>query len=155
YSKDEILTMYFNTVTFGRDTYGLKTAAKKYFNKETDKLDVHHSAMLVGMLKATTTYSPDINPQKTLDRRNVVLSQMLKYNFIDKQAYEKYTKLPLGITKGEVIEDNRGDSYLRSAVARYLEDWCETNGYNLYESGLKIYTTIDSKLQQYAEEAMQ
>lgn len=155
YSKNEILTMYFNTVTFGRDTYGLKTASKKYFNKEPDKLDIHHSAMLVGMLKATTTYSPDVNPEKTLERRNIVLSQMEKYEYIDSRQYEKYSKLPLGITKGEVIEDNRGDSYLRSAVARYLEDWCEANGYNLYESGLKIYTTIDSKLQQYAEEAMQ
>jgi penicillin-binding protein 1A len=154
YSKNDILTMYFNTVTFGRDTYGLKTAAKKYFNKEPENLDIQHSAMLVGMLKATTTYSPDVNPEKTIERRNVVLSQMKKYKFISNEQLEKYRKMPLGITKGEVIEDNRGDSYLRSAVARYLEDWCETNGYSLYESGLKIYTTIDSKLQKYAEEAM-
>lgn len=154
YSKNEILTMYFNTVTFGSNTYGLKTAAKKYFNKEPEKLDIEHSAMLVGMLKATTTYNPDNNPEKTLERRNVVLSQMEKYGYISKKEYQTYKLRPLGLTKGEVIEDTRGDSYLRSAVARYLEDWCEANGYDLYESGLKIYTTIDSKLQQYAEEAM-
>ena len=155
YSKNEILTMYFNTVTFGSNTYGLKTAARKYFNKDPENLELHHSAMLVGMLKATTTYNPENNPEKTLDRRNVVLSQMEKYNYITKQDFEKYKKLPLGITKGQIIEDTRGDSYLRSAVARYLEEWCEDNGYDLYESGLKIYTTIDSKLQHYAEEAMQ
>lgn len=155
YTKNEILTMYFNTVTFGSNTYGLKTAAKKYFNKEPEKLDIQHSAMLIGMLKATTTYNPENNPEKTLERRNIVLSQMEKYNFITKQEYEKYSKTPLGITIGEVMEDNHGDSYLRSAVARYLDDWCESNGYDLYESGLKIYTTIDSKLQHYAEEAMQ
>lgn len=154
YSKNEILTMYLNTVTFGNNTYGLKTAAKKYFNKEPEGLDIHHSAMLVGMLKATTTYNPEVNPDKTLERRNVVLSQMQKYNYISPQQYQNYSRKPLGITIGEIIEDNRGDSYLRSAVARYLEDWCESNGYNLYESGLKIYTTIDSKLQKYAEEAM-
>lgn len=154
YTKNEILTMYLNTVPFGSNTYGLKTAAKKYFNKEPEKLDLHHSAMLVGMLKATTTYNPEINPDKALERRNVVLSQMEKYNYISEQEYENYSKKPLGITKGEVIEDTRGDSYLRSAVARYLDDWCEANGYNLYESGLKIYTTIDSKLQKHAEEAM-
>jgi penicillin-binding protein 1A len=154
YTKDEILTMYFNTVPFGNNTYGLKTAAKKYFNKETEKLDLHHSAMLVGMLKATTTYNPENNPEKTIERRNVVLSQMAKYNYISRQEYDNYSKKPLGITMGEIVEDNRGDSYLRSAVARYLEDWCDQNGYDLYESGLKIYTTIDSKLQKYAEEAM-
>jgi penicillin-binding protein 1A len=154
YSKNEILTMYFNTVPFGNNTYGLKTAAKKYFNREPEKLNLEHSAMLVGMLKATTTYNPENNPEKTLERRNVVLSQMQKYNYLTQEDFEAYRKKPLGITKGEVIEDTRGDSYLRSAVARYLEDWCEQNGYDLYESGLKIYTTIDSKLQQYAEEAM-
>ncbi|HEY0055959.1 MAG TPA: transglycosylase domain-containing protein [Pedobacter sp.] len=154
YSKNEILTMYFNTVTFGSNTYGLKTAAKKYFNKEPEKLDIHHAAMLVGMLKATTTYNPENNPDKTLERRNVVLSQMEKYNYIPKQDFERYSKKSLDIVKVDLVEDNRGDSYLRSAVSRYLENWCEDNGYDLYESGLKIYTTIDSKLQQYAEEAM-
>ena len=154
YNKNEILTMYFNTVTFGSNTYGLKTAAKKYFNKEPEVLDIHHSAMLVGMLKATTTYNPENNPEKTLERRNVVLSQMEKYKYISQTDLDRYSKKPLDIIKGELVEDNRGDSYLRSAVSRYLENWCEANGYDLYESGLKIYTTIDSKLQKYAEEAM-
>lgn len=154
YSKEEILTMYFNTVPFGSNTFGLKTAAKKYFNKETDKLEVEQSAMLVGMLKASTTYNPEYNPGKALERRNVVLSQMEKYNYISSAEYQKYSKRPLNLTIGKVEDDSRGDSYLRNAVSRYLEKWCDDNGYDLYESGLKIYTTIDSKLQNYAEEAV-
>ncbi|WP_207425651.1 penicillin-binding protein 1A [Pedobacter sp. SYSU D00535] len=154
YSKQEILTLYFNTVPFGNNTFGLKTAAKKYFNKDTEKLSVDQAALLVGMLKASTTYNPQYYPERALERRNVVLSQMEKYNYLDKQEFQKYSSRPLGLALGKVEDDSRGDSYLRSAVARYLEDWAEENGYDLYESGLKIYTTIDSKLQKYAEEAV-
>ncbi len=154
YSKKEILTMYLNTVPFGGNTYGIKTAAKRYFNKDAHKLETHESALLIGMLKATTTYNPENNPQKALERRNVVLTQMQKYRYLENNEYKRYSSYPLGIHKGEVSEEDRGDSYLRTAVARYLERWCEDNGYDLYESGLKIYTTIDSKLQRYAEEAV-
>jgi len=154
YTKEEILTMYFNTVPFGSNTFGLKTAAKKYFNKDTDKLKVEQAAMLVGMLKASTTYNPEYNPEKALERRNVVLSQMEKYDYLSHDEYERYSKKPLNLALGKVEDDTRGDSYLRTAVARYLEEWCNDNGFDLYESGLKIYTTIDSKLQKYAEEAV-
>ena len=154
YSKEDILTMYLNTVPFGNNTYGIKTAGKLYFNKEPDKLAVEESAMLVGMLKATTTYNPEKNPEKAKERRNVVISQMEKYGFLSSQESEKLRARPLKLSIGEVEEENREDSYLRSAVARYLQQWCEENGYNLYEDGLKIYTTIDSKLQKYAEEAV-
>jgi len=154
YTKEEILTMYFNTVPFGSNTFGLKTAAKKYFNKDTDKLKVEQAAMLVGMLKASTTYNPEYNPEKALERRNVVLSQMEKYEYLSHDEYERYSKKPLNLALGKVEDDTRGDSYLRTAVARYLEEWCNDNGFDLYESGLKIYTTIDSKLQKYAEEAV-
>ncbi|KAA8483648.1 penicillin-binding protein 1A [Arcticibacter tournemirensis] len=154
YSKEDILLMYLNTVPFGNNTFGIKTAAKKYFNKETDKLEVEQSALLVGMLKATTTYDPQNNPERALERRNVVLSQMEKYKYISPEEYNKYSRRPIEIHIGDVTEEDRGDSYLRSAVARYLDKWCDENGYDLYESGLKIYTTIDSKLQKYAEEAV-
>ncbi|WP_207534059.1 penicillin-binding protein 1A [Desertivirga arenae] len=155
YSKEEILTLYFNTVPFGSNTFGLKTAAKKYFNKDTDKLGVEQSALLVGMLKASTTYNPEYHPERALERRNVVLSQMEKYGYLSKEEYKKYSNRGLNLTLGKVEDDSQGDSYLRTAVARYLEKWCEDRGYDLYESGLKIYTTIDSKLQKYAEEAVE
>jgi penicillin-binding protein 1A len=154
YSKNEILTLYLNTVPFGNSTFGIKTASKRYFNKAPDQLQLEESALLVGMLKATTTYNPVKNPDKALERRNTVLLQMEKYNYISPQQYQTYSKLPLNLSVSEVINDSQGDSYLRTAVAKYLEKWCTDNDYDLYGDGLKIYTTIDSKLQKYAEEAV-
>lgn len=154
YSKEEILTMYLNTVPFGNNTYGIKTASKLYFNREPEKLDIEQAALLIGMLKATTTYNPENHPGRALERRNVVLSQMEKYGYLSNAEYQKYSKRPLDIRKGQITEEERGDSYLRSAVERYLDKWAEDNGYDLYESGLKIYTTIDSRLQNHAEEAV-
>ena len=155
YSKNDIITMYLNTVSFGNNTYGIKTASRIYFNKEASQLNVPQSALLVGMLKATTSYSPIKNPQKSLERRNVVLSQMNKYNYLSKDELASYKAAPIGIEAGNEDENSENDSYLRTAVDKYLEKWCEENNYNLYEDGLKIYTTIDSKLQTYAEEAVQ
>ena len=154
YSKDEILTMYLNTVSFGNNTYGIKTASRIYFNKEASQLNVPQAALLVGMLKATTSYNPIKNPERSLERRNVVLSQMSKYNYLSKTELEKYKATPIGIEVGNEDEGSENDSYLRTAVDKYLEKWCDENNYNLYEDGLKIYTTIDSKLQGYAEEAV-
>ncbi|WP_410221425.1 transglycosylase domain-containing protein [Pedobacter sp.] len=154
YSKNDIITMYLNTVSFGNNTYGIKTASRIYFSKAPIDLDVPQSALLVGMLKATTSYNPVKNPEKALERRNVVLSQMNKYNFLSKEDLLNYKTTSLELKIGTEDEGSDGDSYLRSAVDKYLEKWCEDNGYDLYEDGLKIYTTIDSKLQTYAEEAV-
>ncbi|TCC84144.1 penicillin-binding protein [Pedobacter hiemivivus] len=154
YPKNEIITMYLNTVSFGNNAYGIKTAARVYFDKEANQLDVPESALLVGMLKGTTTYNPIRNPQKALERRNVALAQMNKYNYISAAELNAYKNTPIKLKEGRIDEGSDGDSYLRAAVDKYLEKWCKDNGYNLYEDGLKIYTTIDSKLQQYAEEAV-
>ena len=154
YSKNDIITMYLNTVPFGNNSYGVNTAAKHYFNKSVTKLDVEEAALLVGMLKATSTYNPIRNPEKSLERRNIVLSQMKKYHYLSNIQYLKAVKAPLLLDVGKDTGKNEGDSYLRSAVAKWLEKWCDDNGYDLYEDGLKIYTTIDSKLQKYAEEAV-
>jgi len=155
YSKEDIITMYLNTVPFGNNSYGINTAARKYFNKEVNKLKIEESALLVGMLKATTTYNPLKNPEKALERRNIVLSQMEKYQFLSSADYQKIVKKPIKLYSGSDLGKNEGDSYLRTAVSKWLEKWCEENNYDLYEDGLKIYTTIDSKLQKYAEEAVQ
>ena len=154
YSKDDILTMYLNTVSFGNNTYGIKTASRIYFNKQASELTVPQAAMLVGMLKATTSYNPIKNPEKSLERRNVVLGQMNKYNYLTKTDFESFKAMPLKLELGSEDETNENDSYLRTAVDKYLEKWCEENNYNLYEDGLKIYSTIDSRLQGYAEEAV-
>lgn len=154
YSKNDIITMYLNTVSFGNNAYGIKTAARIYFDKEANQLDIPESALLVGMLKGTTTYNPIRNPQKAFERRNVALAQMNKYNYISNAELNTYKNTPIKLKEGRIDEGSDGDSYLRAAVDKYLEKWCKDNGYNLYEDGLKIYTTIDSKLQQYAEEAV-
>ncbi|HEY0895295.1 MAG TPA: transglycosylase domain-containing protein, partial [Sphingobacteriaceae bacterium] len=154
YTKEEILTLYLNTVPFGSNTYGIKIASRRYFSQEPSKLQVEQAATLVGMLKANTTYNPILNPDKSLERRNIVLSQMEKYGYITKPEFEKYSRRPMKISSGDLNDGVEGDSYLRAAVENYLEEWLEDNGYDLYEGGLKIYTTIDSKLQGYAEAAM-
>lgn len=155
YSKNDIITMYLNTVPFGNNSYGISTAALHYFNKPVNKLELEESALLVGMLKATSTYNPIKNPEKALERRNIVLSQMRKYDFLTEETFVKAKETPIKLDLGKNTGKNDGDSYLRTAVAKWLEKWCDDNGYDLYEDGLKIYTTIDSRLQKYAEEAVQ
>jgi penicillin-binding protein 1A len=154
YNKQQILTMYLNTVPFGNNSFGIKTATLKYFNKNPGDVNPAEAATLIGMLKATSTYNPKTNPEKSLERRNVVLSQMEKYGYLKKPEYTANVALPLNLNLN--YRDNTGqeDSYIRRAVEKWLDKWCKQNDYDLYEDGLKIYTTIDSKLQQYAEEAV-
>jgi penicillin-binding protein 1A len=154
YNKQQILTLYLNTVPFGNNSYGIKTASKKYFNKNPDAVNTDEAATLIGMLKATSTYNPIRYPDKALDRRNTVLKQMAKYNYITPAALAAYTAAPLNLDLSYVEDESQGDSYIRRAVEKWLAKWCTDNDVDLYEDGLKIYTTIDSHLQQYAEEAV-
>jgi len=154
YSKQEILTMYLNTVPFGNNTYGVKTASLKLFNKTPDAVTPAEAATLVGMLKATSTYNPINNPKHSLERRNIVLGQMLKYDYIKKAQYDTSVDKPIKLDLTYVENEGQGDSYLRQAVERWLKKWLKENDYDLYNDGLKIYTTIDPRLQQFAEEAV-
>jgi penicillin-binding protein 1A len=155
YSKQEILTMYLNTVSFSHNAYGINTVAKRYFDKTPLQLSVAESALLIGMLKGTTLYNPIRNPERSVERRNVVLAQMRKAAYLEEDAYQAALKEPLRIKEGDTEDQSRSDSYLRVAVQKWLEAWCEENEMDLYTSGLKIYTTIDSRLQAHAEQAMQ
>ena len=154
YNKQQILEFYFNTVPFGNNSFGIKSASLKYFNKTPDSVSQSQAALLVGMLKATSTYNPIRNPEKSIDRRNTVLGQMQKYGYITKAQYDDDVKQPLNLDLSFTEDNSQGDSYLRRAVEKWLSKWCKQNGYDLYGDGLKIYTTIDSRLQQYAEEAV-
>ena len=154
YTKQEILTLYLNTVPFGNNTFGIKTASLKIFNKSPDSVNAAEAATLVGMLKATSTYNPINNPKRSLERRNTVLSQMLKYGYLKKTVYDSSISKPIQLDLSYVENEGQGDSYLREAVERWLKKWLKENDYDLYEDGLKIYTTIDPRLQQYAEEAV-
>ncbi len=153
FNKKEILTMYANTVDFGSNAYGIKTAAKTYFDTTPDSLTTQDAAVLVGMLKGTTLYNPKSNPERSLSRRNTVLNNMRTHNDLSAAACDSLKKLP--ITLHYKMEENYDGQalYFREAISDELEDWCEENHYDLYSSGLKIYTTLDSKMQKYAEEA--
>ena len=153
FNKQEILTMYANTVDFGSNAFGIKTAAKTYFGTTPKDLTPDQAAILVGLLKATTYYNPRINPQNSFDRRNVVLNNMLIHMDLTREAYDTLKVKPINLDYN--VENNYDGQalYFREAVKNELQQWCNENGYDLYRDGLKIYTTIDTRMQKYAEEA--
>ena len=154
YSKKDILKMYLNTVSFGSNAYGIHTAAHTYFNTTSDKLNYEQSAVLVGLLKAITAYNPYLNPDRSKERRNVVIGQLASNDYINWSEADSLKQLPIKINYN-VEKPNEGTApYFRSFLTKFLERWGETNGYDIYADGLKIYVTIDSKMQEYAEDAV-
>lgn len=189
YTKEEIIAMYFNTVPFGSNAFGIRSAAQTFFAKEPSELNVQESAMLVGLVNGPTWYSPVRNPQRALDRRNRVISQMHKYGYISQQEKDSISAIPIDMSGYSMRDHNSGLApHFREMIkrtmyakkpdkSRYnsaydyaidsamwandpLYGWCAKNPkadgttYNLDRDGLKIYTTINSKMQQYAEEAV-
>ncbi|HRH35641.1 MAG TPA: transglycosylase domain-containing protein, partial [Catalimonadaceae bacterium] len=155
YTKQEILTMYLNTVHFGSNAYGIKTAARTFFNTTPDKLDVTQSAVLVGVLKAPTLYSPVYNPKRSLARRNTVLEQMEKYDLLTEAEAEILKNKPIDLSNYRVDNHNEGiGTYFRTELKKDLLRYCREHGLDLYADGLKIHTTIDYRMQQYAEQAL-
>ncbi len=162
YSKNEIISMYFNTVPFGSQSFGIKSAARTYFNKTPMELKVEEAAMLVGVVNAPTRYSPILNPEASLDRRNLVLGQMARYGYISEAVKDSLVNIPIDMSKYNVMSHQTGIArYFREYIRLKLREWAQNhtkpNGepYNLYKDGLKIYTTINSRMQKYAEEAVQ
>jgi penicillin-binding protein 1A len=188
YTKKEIMVMYLNTVAFGGQSYGIKSAARTYFSTEPDSLKIEQAATLVGMLKAPTRYSPVLHPERCKQRRNIVLGQMNKYDYLSDARFDSLSLLPLNIDY-KVRDHNEGPAtyfraYLRKTMIRnkpkreqyiteqsYKEDstewannplygWCNKNkkpdgsSYDLFKDGLRIYTTINSELQEKAENAV-
>lgn len=154
FSKEEILTLYLNTVDFGSNAFGINTATKTYFNTSPDSVNLQQSAVLIGLLKATTLYSPILNPKNSFRRKNVVLSQMAKYNFIEAETFDSLKREPIVLNYKVHDKVEEAATYFKGAVNNYLTRWCEENGYNLYNDGLRVYTTIDSRFQDHAEEAV-
>lgn len=153
YSKQEILTMYLNTVDFGSNTYGIKTACKTYFHITPQEINYEQAATLVGLLKATTTYNPRLHPENSIKRRNVVLENLMNHQGITRTECDSLKKIPIRLNYTIETNYNGKALYFREAVADYLKSWCEENGIDLFADGLKIHTTIDSRMQQYAEDA--
>jgi penicillin-binding protein 1A len=160
FTKEEIITLYLNTVAFGDNVFGIRNAAKTFFQKEPDRLNVQESAVLIGMLKGSTLYNPRRNPKLALDRRNTVLSQMVRNNYLPDAEATKLKLTPIELNYKKLDESAGLGPYFRMILGEELKKWCKENtkqngdNYNLYRDGLKIYTTINPRMQQYAEEAV-
>ena len=156
FTKNEILTQYANTVDFGSNAFGIKTACKTYFNCRPQDLTAENAAILVGMLKATTYYNPLINPENSMKRRNIVLDLMQQHGDLTPEVCDSLKQLDIRLDYSVESAYDGDANYFREAVGDYLKDWCEDyfdNRNALYTEGLKIYTTLDTRLQRYAEEA--
>ena len=160
FTKDEIITLYLNTVPFGDNVYGIRNASKTFFQKEPDRLTVEEAAVLIGMLKGSNLYNPRVNPKKSLDRRNVVLDQMVRNNFLAADEAAKLKLKPIELNYKKLDETAGLGPYFRMILGEEMKKWCKehkkSNGdnYDLYKDGLKIYTTINPRMQLYAEEAV-
>jgi len=160
YGKEDILTLYLNTVSFGNNAFGIETASVRFFNKLPLELTLEESAVLVGILKATTLYNPKRNPEKSLMRRNVVFNQMEKYGFLTNSEKDSLQDLPLEIDFTLTTHNEGIATYFREYLRTEIQAWCKTHKnedgkpYNLYTDGLRIHTTIHSKLQIFAERAV-
>lgn len=162
YTKEEILAMYFNIYDFGNNADGIRSAARIYFGKEPKDLDLKESAMLVGMFKNSSLYNPrpHRNPEGTKNRRNVVLNQMEKYGYITENVKDSIQKLDLGLNYSPESHREGTATYFRAYLSDFMKQWINDNPkpdgskYSLYNGGLKIYTTIDSRMQKYAEDAV-
>ncbi len=158
FTKQEIMEAYLNTVNIYGDAYGIETSANRLFDKSARDLNVEESALLVGMLKGQGVYNPFRKPENALGRRNVVIGQMVKYGFLDPQKdnVDSLMAIPLdlGLARQEQEHIKGMAPYFREEVRKWLNAWCAENGYNLYADGLRVYTTIDSRMQAHAETAV-
>ena len=160
YTKNEIITMYFNKYDFGHNAVGIRSASRIHFGKEPNELNIEESAMLVGMLKNSSLYNPMRRPEMVTQRRNVVFGQMLRNEFINDQEKDSLQNLPLELDINLEGHSDGTATYFREYVREFMRQWMKEhpkpNGesYNIYRDGLKIYVTLDSRLQKNAEEAM-
>lgn len=160
YTKEDLLRLYLNTVPFSENIFGIKVAAQRFFKKSPDQLGVEEAAVLVGMLKGTTLYNPVRNPELATQRRNVVMGQMVKYEYLDPVLFDSLKAMPLALQYFREGSNAGLATYFRDQVRvevnRILKDYPKPDGspYDVFTDGLKIYTSIDPKLQQYAEEAV-
>ncbi|WP_173678632.1 penicillin-binding protein 1A [Burkholderia singularis] len=154
YSKEQILETYLNTVPFLYNAYGVEMAARTYFDKSADQLDALDAATLVGMLKGNSYYNPVLNPERALARRNTVLAQMVKYGKLSPAAYASLAKRPLRIDFERQKEPPGPAPHFAQQLRKWLIAWADRNDYNIYSDGLVVRTTIDSRLQAYATQAL-
>ncbi|RZI66687.1 MAG: penicillin-binding protein, partial [Variovorax sp.] len=154
YSKDEILESYLNSVSFLYNAWGIEMAAHTYFDKPAKDLNELEAATLVGMLKGTSYYNPVLNPERALERRNTVLAQMVKAQKLSAVSYDRLKAQPLKLDFERLPESSGPAPHLTEHLRRWLLEWADKNDYNIYADGLVVRTTIDSRLQAMATEAV-
>ena len=161
YSKEEIIAMYLNTVAFGHNAYGIRSAAKTFFDKSPKEMNIEECALMAGVVNAPTRFSPVRNPNRSLDRRNLVLKKMAENGYITKAECDSISLIPIDMSHFGVMDHNSGQAtYFREFLRGQLTDWAQNTTrpdgkpYNIYRDGLRIFTTIDSRMQHYAEDAV-
>ncbi len=161
YSKEEIVAMYLNTVAFGHNAFGIRSAAKTFFDKTPKDMTIEECALMAGVVNAPTRYSPIRNPERSLERRNLVLRKMADNGYITEAERDSISQIPLDMSRFSVMDHNTGQAtYFREFLRGELNEWAKSttradgHPYNIYRDGLRIYTTIDSRMQNYAEEAV-
>ena len=154
YTKKEIIEMYLNTVEFANSTFGIESASQTHYGKPASDITVSEAAMLIGMLRATHAYNPRFFPERSKNRRNVVLQQMLSRNFITPEIYQNLQQEDVQLNYQPPSRSGRESRYFGEYVRQQVQEWTEENGYDLYSDGLTVYTTIDSRLQRHAERAV-
>lgn len=155
YTKKEILEMYFNTVEFGSNAFGINTAARTFFDKHPSQLNVQEAAMLVGVLKAPSKFSPFFNYKNAMLRRNTVLEQMQKYQFLTANQCEQLKRTKIETKRGNDNQLTGVAPYFRVELQKFLEKWAKDNHRDLFKDGLRVYTTLNTRMQKLAEEAVQ
>jgi len=154
YTKQEIIEMYLNTVEFSNSAFGIESASHTHFNKPASDLTVPESATLIGSLQAVSALNPRTRPERSVQRRNVVLSQMARHGFITSDEFAQYRSTPIELDYNPPFRTGRESRYFGQYVRQQIQGWANENGYDLYRDGLVIHTTIDSRMQRYAEEAL-
>ena len=161
YSKEEIIAMYLNTVAFGHNAFGIRSAASTFFDKKPSEMNIEECALMAGVVNAPTRYSPVRNPNNSLSRRNLVLKKMAENGFITQAECDSISLIPIDMSHFSVKDHNSGQAtYFREFLRGELNEWAKNTTradgqpYNIYRDGLRIYTTIDSRMQHYAEEAV-
>lgn len=154
YTKREIIEMYLNTVEFSNSAFGIEAAAQTHYGKKAQDLNINEAATMIGTLNAVYAYNPRIFPERSKARRNIVLAMMYKHGFISKRVFDNLKNEPIKLDYHPPSKSGRESRYFGEYIRQKVQAWCKQNGYDLYSDGLTIYTTIDSRLQKYAEEAV-
>ena len=161
YSKEEIIAMYLNTVAFGHNAFGIRAAAKTFFDKTPKQMNIEECALMAGVVNAPTRFSPVRNPERSMGRRNLVLKKMAENGFITQAECDSISLIPIDMSRFGVMDHNTGQAtYFREFLRGQLNEWAKNTTradgkpYNIYRDGLRIYTTIDSRMQKYAEDAV-